>query len=337
VNATGYFSALKAGTATVGATSGGVSGTAHVTIQRAETPTGGVIPAVDDVHLRVANDAGVRFDDFGDNSFRILWSGGGLNALHISNGSGTEYGEVTQTPNRSGTFYVTTTGGRGYFDNIFLCVAVNGTIPDDFRLHIHADGYQWTPLPAPRNIPTPENRTYVNPTVDEWFTKDDLCYGPQTWRPAAGTTYLIYPGHDVGDASNQFRMMFIDLKAGTLPGHPVRVNYTIEKLETMMAFNVYAYAQSADAVNDYTITWTNRLTGIGEFSGWYVCGTPPASPKGDFNENGVVDIGDVAKVAYMIVGKTDADPAADFNGNGAVDIGDAAKIAYYFVGKIAAL
>jgi hypothetical protein len=131
-----YFSALKAGTATVGATSGGVSGTAHVTVQRAETPTGGVIPAVDDVHLRVANDAGVRFDDFGDNSFRILWSGGGLNALHISDGSGTVYGEVTQTPNRSGTFYVTTTGGRGYFDNIFLCVAVNGTIPDDFRLHI---------------------------------------------------------------------------------------------------------------------------------------------------------------------------------------------------------
>jgi len=337
VNATGYFSALKTGTATVGATSGWVSGTAHVTVQRAETPTEGVIPAVDDVHLKVANDAGVRFDDFGDNSFRILWSGGGQNALHISNGSGTEYGEVTQTPNRSGTFYVTTTGGRGYFDNIFLCVAVNGTIPDDFRLHIRADGYQWTPLPVIRNVPTPENRTYANPTVDEWFTKDDLAYGPQTWRPAAGTTYPIYPGQDVGDESNQFRMMFIDLKAGTLPGYPVRVNYTIEKLGTMAAFDAYAYSQNVEVVNDCLTTWTNRLTGTGEFSGWYVSGTPPASPKGDFNENGVVDIGDVAKVAYMVVGKTDADPAADFNGNGAVDIGDAAKIAYYFVGKIVAL
>ena len=56
--------------------------------------------------------------------------------------------------------------------------------------------------------------------------------------------------------------------------------------------------------------------------------------KVDFNENGVLDIGDVSKVAYMVVGKVAADPAADFNGNGAVDIGDAAKIAYYFVGKI---
>ena len=59
--------------------------------------------------------------------------------------------------------------------------------------------------------------------------------------------------------------------------------------------------------------------------------------EGDFNGNGKVDIGDVSKVAYMVVGKEPADLAADFNGNGAVDIGDAAKIAYYFVGKIEAL
>ena len=59
--------------------------------------------------------------------------------------------------------------------------------------------------------------------------------------------------------------------------------------------------------------------------------------KGDFNGNGVVDIGDVAFVAHMVVGKAAADPDADFNENGAVDIGDAAKIAYYFVEKIPAL
>jgi hypothetical protein len=61
------------------------------------------------------------------------------------------------------------------------------------------------------------------------------------------------------------------------------------------------------------------------------------APRGDFNRNGVVDIGDVSKVAYMVVGKAAADPAADFNENGAVDIGDAAKIAYYYVKKIPAL
>ncbi len=59
--------------------------------------------------------------------------------------------------------------------------------------------------------------------------------------------------------------------------------------------------------------------------------------KGDFKGDGKVDIGDVAFVAHMVVGKAAADPDADFNENGAVDIGDAAKIAYYFVEKIPAL
>jgi len=59
--------------------------------------------------------------------------------------------------------------------------------------------------------------------------------------------------------------------------------------------------------------------------------------EGDFNGNGKVDIGDVSKVAYMVVGKEPADLAADFNQNGKVDIGDAAKIAYFFVEKIEAL
>jgi len=59
--------------------------------------------------------------------------------------------------------------------------------------------------------------------------------------------------------------------------------------------------------------------------------------RGDFNGDGKVDIGDVSKVAYMVVGKVAADPAADFNQNGKVDIGDAAKIAYFLVEKIGEL
>jgi hypothetical protein len=57
---------------------------------------------------------------------------------------------------------------------------------------------------------------------------------------------------------------------------------------------------------------------------------PPRSPgpdyitvtnaKGDFGGDGEVDIGDVARVACMVVGKTAIDLAADFNGNDAVDI-----------------
>jgi C1A family cysteine protease len=58
---------------------------------------------------------------------------------------------------------------------------------------------------------------------------------------------------------------------------------------------------------------------------------------GEFNSNNAVDIGDTARVAYMVVGLTPVDMAADFNGAGSVDTGDAAKIAMYIVGKVPAL
>jgi len=56
--------------------------------------------------------------------------------------------------------------------------------------------------------------------------------------------------------------------------------------------------------------------------------------KDDFNGNGRVDIGDVAKVAFMVASEVPEDLNADFNGNGHVDIGDAAKIAFYLAGKV---
>lgn len=59
--------------------------------------------------------------------------------------------------------------------------------------------------------------------------------------------------------------------------------------------------------------------------------------KGDFNNNGHVDIGDAAFVAYMVVGNVPEDLLADFNGDGVVDIGDAAKIAHFVVGRISEL
>jgi len=59
--------------------------------------------------------------------------------------------------------------------------------------------------------------------------------------------------------------------------------------------------------------------------------------KGDFNGNGVVDIGDVAMVAFMVAGNVPEDLNADLNGNGRVDIGDAAKIAAYLAGNVSEL
>ena len=89
------------------------------------------------------------------------------------------------------------------------------------------------------------------------------------------------------------------------------------------------------APGNYTVNLTvSTGTGSDTFSR---PGYITVTVKGDFNGDGEVDIGDVSRVAHMVVGKTVIDLAADFNGNGAVDIGDAAKIAYYFVGKIPAL
>jgi PKD repeat protein len=131
--------------------------TDYITVSQSSEPYGGVIPAVDNVYLKVANDDGARFDDFGNDTFRIKWSGGGLNAVHIAQGT-SGFGEITSTNSMTGTFYVTETGGRGYHDAIYLCVAVNGTIPDDFRIHIKADGYTWTLI----RHPTPNRQQRIS-------------------------------------------------------------------------------------------------------------------------------------------------------------------------------
>ena len=60
-------------------------------------------------------------------------------------------------------------------------------------------------------------------------------------------------------------------------------------------------------------------------------------PRGDFNLNNRVDIGDVTRVAYMAVGLTPINLDADFDHSGFVEVGDASKIAWFYVGKIPAL
>ncbi|MCQ1539531.1 PKD domain-containing protein [Methanocalculus taiwanensis] len=57
----------------------------------------------------------------------------------------------------------------------------------------------------------------------------------------------------------------------------------------------------------------------------------------DFNQNNRIDIGDVAKVAWMAAGLVEEDLEADFDGDGHVTGADAARIAYYYVGKIGEL
>lgn len=59
--------------------------------------------------------------------------------------------------------------------------------------------------------------------------------------------------------------------------------------------------------------------------------------RGDLNNNGRTDIGDVVHVSYMAAGLAPPNGAADYNHNLRVDAGDAAKIAWYYVGKVSAL
>lgn len=87
------------------------------------------------VYFKVANTAGVSFNDYGNNTYfmRFGKAGGGLNSLHITTNPRVPTGQVTNTSNLTGTFFVNFTGDRTQNDFILL-VAVSGAIGDDFSL-----------------------------------------------------------------------------------------------------------------------------------------------------------------------------------------------------------
>jgi len=289
VDETGYFMALAPGTTEVTATNDTVSGTAIVTVTKPDLQ---VVPLPQNRHIfiKVANDDGVKynldggtFGGWNNNTYYIKADGGGLNELHITADPTAPFGQVTTSGNQSGTFYVSNTGGRGYYNTVILLLAVNGTIPDDFAVHIRSSGYD----------DAPTNSTYVQGALDETFTKEDFVYGPQTWKPGPGTLgpvgMPLYEGHDVNDADNTFHLMFIDLNTGNVKTNPdpadeglgaTRIEYSFENLETFAAFNAYGWSLSANQGGG--ISWTNRLTPAGGTaqpsqnpSGYAIIGIPP--------------------------------------------------------------
>jgi PGF-pre-PGF domain-containing protein len=283
VNETGYFTALASGTTTLTAANGTFEGTATVTVTAAP-PGPQPLPDYNNVFFTVANDAGVKYNAFGNNTYNIRFEGydRGLNALHISTDPAVNFGQVTVSENQTGTFYATDSGGKGYEDEIILMVAVNGTIPDTFRLRVKADGYTWTPNPVSNQAPPLDTVTYQSSALDEVFTKEDFRYGPQIWKPTGnGFDYPIYCGQDMSDAANTFQAMFIDLNAGVLRPNTalenrgaVRINYSFENLDTFAAFSVYGYCKNSNN-GDNMVAWSNALlTGTTgkETSGYSVIG-----------------------------------------------------------------
>jgi len=248
------------------------------------------------IFIDVANDIGVKYDLDGgvygtgnNGTYYIKADGGGLNELHITADPASQYGQVTTSNDQSGTFYVSNTGGRGFDDTIVLLLAVNGTVPDDFAVHIKSSGYTWTPSTVINQAPT--NYTYVEGAVDETFTKEDFIYGPQTWKPGPGAIgpvgLPLYEYQDVSDTNNTFSLMFIDLHAGNLKTSnfvgltddgqgALKVEYSFENLETFAAFNAYGWCLAANQAQG--ISWTNRVNAAGETmfgtSGHSVVGIP---------------------------------------------------------------
>ncbi|MGB9200897.1 chitobiase/beta-hexosaminidase C-terminal domain-containing protein [Methanobacterium sp.] len=226
-----------------------------------------------------------------------LGGGGGLNAVHIATNTtlGPNYGQYTNTTEQSGVFYATDTGGRGYQDDVILMIAVNGTLPKNFSLHITASGYTWIPN-GYNTAPAMDNITYQPVSINETFYSNDFIYGPQNWKPAGGdTAYPIYYNEDLTDPSNSFNIMFIDLKAGLLGSNyptgngvlinygAVKINYTFNDLQSLATFNIYAW--NANTTHGAGAGWTNSiLTGqTGGPSGYSVMGS--TNPTAAFTTN----------------------------------------------------
>jgi PKD repeat protein len=308
--------------------------------------TGAPLTGYNNISIQVANDAGVKYNTYGNNTYNIRFEGvdRGLNALHISTAPSVNFGQVTLTGNQSGTFYATDSGGKGYEDEIILMVAVNGTIPDNFSLRITSDGYTWTPNPASNQPPPLDTVTYQPVALNETFTKDDFTYGPQTWKPTGNEVdYPIYATQDMTDAENTFLLMFIDLNSGVLRPNTelqnqgaVRINYTFENLTTFAAFSVYGYCRNSNN-GDNMIAWTNALASPKVLSGYSVMGVvplpgyanSPADTDGDglfedLNANGRLDFNDVQLFFRQMdwIALHEPTSSFDFNHNTRIDFND---------------
>ncbi|WP_214040945.1 PEGA domain-containing protein [Methanoculleus sp.] len=249
--------------------------TALIAAPAAAADIGGItLPDYKHIDIQMAN-GGTKY---------IKFDGGGLNALHITTDPSERYGQVTETSAQSGTFYFSDTGGRGFFDDLVLMVAVQGQVPEDFSLNVRASGYRWTPTPELNQPPTVDEIQHADGALERTFTREDFIYEPQIWKPCK-ENYPIYYGQDMSrnNPEDRFYIMFIDLGVGAIGPNSfldgltddgcAKIEYSFENLETFAAFNAYGWCNQSN--QGMGISWSNDLTGFGETgsSGYSVQGT----------------------------------------------------------------
>jgi hypothetical protein len=240
------------------------------------------------VFFNVSNESGAKFNwdaakygdaTLNDGMYYILADGGGLNQLHIATDAANLYGEVsareTDKTSSSGSFYISTTGGRGFNDDIILLASVKGPIASDFSLSINSSGYTWNVSPDYNILPT----SYSYGTgISETFTRDDFLYGPQTVKPGPIKEGILplYYGQDYNDSSTAEYLMFIDLYVGNLSANvisgltdngAVKVEYSFTGMSSVAAFSASAWA--APGKDAQGVNWTTRTNGIPTTSSGY--------------------------------------------------------------------
>jgi hypothetical protein len=204
-----------------------------------------------------------------DNYYYIKADGGGLNQLHTTYTLDSLTGQDYSTGSQSGTFYITTTGGRGYNDSIILMISVKGTIDDNFSVNIKSSGYTWS---------TPDDYTngvHQNDVIDLTLTKSDFNsygYASNVYKPGPGTydswTLPLFTGQT--DFSTNETLLFIDLKVGNIYNSSLtdkgaaKIDYTFSNMNTSASFNAYGWCK--DSNQGEGINWTQATTGSGTSS-----------------------------------------------------------------------
>jgi len=235
-------------------------------------------------------DASNYSENYRNDVYYIKAQGGGLNQLHITTVESNAYGQVndlqTSTGAAEGDFWITTTGGRGFNDNIILAVSVkptDGVLPSNLSLSITPSGWYWAEWP-PLNV-WPTNPTYVTDYFTETFGPSHFIYTsekrgtpvqslPIIAKPGPGSdwTLPLYYGETMADANAEY-MMFVDLRLGNLyqSDGAVKVHYNLSGLTTHASFNAYAWCKNSN--QGQGINWAQPTSGTSA-SGLTITKTP---------------------------------------------------------------